>query len=177
MNQTRKLTLSAILVSVMLVLGYLESLIPISTVPGIKLGLSNCALLIAVYWLGVRVSFEVMLVKVVLLGLLLGNPMMIVYSLAGGALSLAVMGLLAGRKGVSAVGAGIAGGVTHNVGQVLVAMLILQTPSLVYYLGVLMPVGAGMGLLTGTIATMLMRYLPPLKKMQSRDRDNKQLEE
>jgi heptaprenyl diphosphate synthase len=169
MNQTRKLTLSAILVSVMLVLGYLESLVPISTVPGIKLGLSNCALLIAVYWLGVRMSFAIMVVKVVLLGLLLGNPMMIVYSLAGGTLSLAVMALLAGRRGISAVGAGIAGGVMHNVGQVLVAMLILQTPSLAYYLGVLMPVGAGMGLLTGTVATTLMRTLPPLANMQKRE--------
>ena len=175
MNQTRKLTLSAILVSVMLVLGYLESLVPISSVPGIKLGLSNCALLIAVYWLGVRVSFAIMVVKVVLLGLLLGNPMMIVYSLAGGALSLAVMALLAGRRGISAVGAGIAGGVMHNVGQVLVAMLILQTPSLVYYLGILMPVGAGMGLLTGTVATTLMRTLPPLANLQKRDQ--KHLEE
>ncbi len=175
MNQTRKLTLSAILVSVMLVLGYLESLVPISSVPGIKLGLSNCVLLIAVYWLGVRISFEIMVVKVVLLGLMMGNPMMIVYSLAGGTLSLAVMGALAGRRGVSAVGAGIAGGVMHNVGQVLVAMLILQTPSLVYYLGILMPVGAGMGLLTGTVATVLMRTIPPLEKMQSRDK--KRMEE
>ena len=93
MNQTRKLTLSAILVSVMLVLGYLESLVPISSVPGIKLGLSNCVLLIAVYWLGVRISFEIMVVKVVLLGLMMGNPMMIVYSLAGGTLSLALYGV------------------------------------------------------------------------------------
>ncbi len=169
MNQTRKLTLSAILVAVMLVLGYLESMVPVSAVPGIKLGLSNCALLIGVYWLGVRASFGIMIVKVLLLGFLMGNPMMIVYSLAGGTLSLAVMSLLAGRRGVSAVGAGIAGGVMHNVGQVATAMLILQTPSLVYYLGILIPVGAGMGLLTGTIATVLMRVLPPLAKLQRRD--------
>lgn len=166
MKQTRTLTLSAILVSVMLVLGYMESLLPVSTVPGIKLGLSNCVLLIGVYWLGTRVSFAVMVVKVVLLGLLLGNPMMIVYSLAGGALSLAAMSLLAARRGVSPIGAGIAGGVIHNVGQVGVAMLMLQTPSLVYYLGILMPVGAGMGFLTGTVATILMRHIPPLKRIQ-----------
>ena len=169
MNQTRRLTLSAILISVMLVLGYLESQLPVSSVPGIKLGLSNCVLLIAVYWLGVRASFEIMVVKVVLLGLLMGNPMMIVYSLAGGALSLTGMTLLAARKGVSPVGAGIAGGVLHNVGQVAVAMLILQTPSLIYYLGILMPVGAGMGLLTGTIAAMLMRHIPPLKRAQKHE--------
>jgi heptaprenyl diphosphate synthase len=168
MSATRKLALSAVLVAVMLVLGYLESLIPVSSVPGIKLGLSNCVLLLSLYWLGVPLSFQMMIVKVVLLGLLLGNPMTIVYGLAGGVLSLTVMSLLAGRRGVSPVGAGIAGGVMHNVGQILVAMLILQTPTLVYYLAVLMPVGAGMGLITGSVATILLRTVPPLKRLGNR---------
>ncbi|NLI22847.1 MAG: Gx transporter family protein [Clostridiales bacterium] len=177
MKRTRRLTMAAILVSVMLVLGYLESLLPVSSVPGIKLGLSNCVLLISLYWLGVWLSFEMMLVKVVLLGLLMGNPMMIVYSLAGGTLSLTLMSILSGRKGVSAIGAGIAGGVAHNVGQIAVAMLILQTPSLVYYLGVLMPVGAGMGFLTGTVARTLMRVLPPPVRLQNKQEHEPQMEE
>lgn len=165
MKDTQKFALSALLIAVMLTLGYLESLIPVSSVPGIKLGLSNCVLLISLYWLGVGISFEMMVVKTVLLGLILGNPMMIVYSLAGGALSLTVMSLLYGRRGVSAIGAGIAGGVTHNIGQVIVATLILQTPSLIYYLALLMPVGAGMGFLTGMVANVLMTKLPPPKRM------------
>jgi len=169
MKQTRKLTLAAILVAVMLVLGYLESLFPVSPVPGIKMGLANSVLLIGIYWVGVRACFQMMVVKTVLLGFMLGNPMMILYSLAGGVLSLTAMSLLAGRRGVSPIGAGIAGGVLHNVGQVAVAMLILQTPSLIYYLGILMPVGAGMGLLTGTIANMLMRHLPPLKRIEKQE--------
>lgn len=169
MNRTQKLTLSAILVSVMVVLGYLESLLPVSSVPGIKLGLSNCVLLIALCWLGVRLSFAIMAVKVLLLGFLFGNPMMILYSLAGGTLSLTVMALLTGRRGVSLVGVGIAGGVTHNVGQLAVAMAVLQTPALLYYLGILMPVGAGMGFLTGTVAKILMRTIPPLKRFRGRE--------
>ncbi|HNW85705.1 MAG TPA: Gx transporter family protein [Candidatus Limiplasma sp.] len=169
MNKTGKLTLAAILIAVMIVLGYLESLLPVSAVPGIKLGLSNCVLLISLYWLGVAVSFEIMVVKVVLLGFLFGNPMMILYSLAGGALSLTVMSLLQSLKGVSPIGIGVAGGVTHNIGQVAVAMLILQTPSLIYYLGILMPVGAGMGFLTGSVAKILMRSIPPLRRLQKRE--------
>lgn len=169
MRHTQKLTLAAILIAVMIVLGYIESLIPVSSVPGIKLGLSNCVLLIALYWLGVRISFEMMAVKVVLLGFMFGNPMMIVYSLAGGTLSLAVMTLLVNRRGISPIGAGIAGGVMHNIGQVAVAVIILQTPALTYYLGILMPVGAGMGFLTGTVAKMLMRTIPPLKRLQKRE--------
>ena len=171
MNQTRKLTLAGILVSVMLALGYLESLLPVSGVPGIKLGLSNCVLVLSLYWLGTGVSFEMMVVKNVLLGLMLANPMMIVYSLAGGTLSLTVMSLLAGRKGVSPIGVGIAGGVTHNVGQVAAAMLIMQTPALLYYLALLMPVGAGMGLMTGTLAKLLLKYVPPLKRFQPVEED------
>ncbi len=100
---------------------------------------------------------------------MLGNPVMIVYSLTGGTLSLAAMGLLAGRRGVSPIGAGIAGGVLHNIGQVAVAMLILQTPSLVYYLGLLIPVGAGMGLLTGTIATVLTHKIPSLARLRKQE--------
>lgn len=171
MNRTRKLTLAGVLVSVMLVLGYLESLLPVSGVPGIKLGLSNCVLLLSLYWLGTSISFEMMVVKNVLLGLLLANPMMIVYSLAGGTLSLTVMSLLTRRKGVSPIGVGIAGGVTHNIGQVAAAMLILQTPTLVYYLALLMPVGAGMGLITGTLAKLLLKHIPPFTRFQQMDGD------
>ena len=169
MSKTGKLTLAAILVAVMLVLGYLESLLPVSPVPGIKMGLANSVLLISLYWLGVGMSFEIMLVKVVLLGLMLGNPMMILYSLAGGVLSLAGMSLLTRRSGVSPIGAGIAGGVLHNIGQVAVAMFILQTPSLLYYLGILMPVGAAMGFLTGTVAKALMRHLPLPKRIEKQE--------
>lgn len=163
----RRLTLASLLVAVMLVLGYLESLLPVSPIPGIKPGLANCALLIALYWLGPATSFAIMVVKVTLLGFLFGNPMMIVYSLAGGTLSLVAMSLLIRMPGVSAIGAGIAGGVLHNVGQVAVAAAILQTPGLLYYLGLLMPVGAGMGLITGTLARLLLRAIPPQTRIRN----------
>ncbi len=166
MKQTRRLAFSAVLVSIMLVLGYLESFLPVSPIPGIKLGLANSVLIISLYWLGVPVSFQLMLVKNVLLGFLLGNPMLIPYSIAGGILSLSLMSILLRRKGISPVGVGIAGGVTHNIGQVAVAMIILQTPSLVFYLGLLMPAGAVMGFVTGTVAKTLMRYFPPLKALR-----------
>ena len=111
-----------------------------------------------------------MVVKNVLLGLFLGNPMLIPYSLAGGTLSLTLMSLLYRRKGFSPIGVGIAGGVSHNVGQVALAMVILQTPSLVYYLGLLMPAGAAMGFITGTIAKILERRFPfpePLRRIHN----------
>ncbi|MBE0601707.1 MAG: Gx transporter family protein [Firmicutes bacterium] len=161
MFKTKRLALAAVLISIMLVLGYLESMLPVSPVPGIKLGLANSVLIVSLYWLGVPVSFQIMVIKNVLLGLLVGNPMLIPYSLAGGTLSLSVMSILHKRRGVSPIGVGIAGGVTHNIGQVTLAMIILSTPSLVFYLGLLMPAGAVMGLITGTVGKTLIRHFPP----------------
>ena len=168
MSRTQRLTLSAVLVAVMMVLGYLESFLPVSPVPGIKLGLANSVLIVALYWLGIPLSFQIMLIKNVLLGLLLGNPMLIPYSLSGGILSLALMSILYKRRSISPIGTGIAGGVMHNIGQVALAMIILGTPSLVFYLGLLMPVGAIMGFITGTVATVLMKQFPPLHSLRQR---------
>lgn len=163
MKKTQTLAFSALLTSVMLVLGWLESFLPVSPVPGIKLGLANSVLILALYWLGIPISFAVMIVKNVLLGLLVGNPTMILYSLSGGILSLLVMCLLYRRKGISSIGVGIAGGVAHNIGQVALAMIVLQTPTLIYYLGLLMPAGAAMGFITGMIAKTLARHFPPFR--------------
>ncbi len=161
MKKAGRLALSALFVAVMMVLGYVESLIPIGSVPGIKLGLSNSVLLLSLYWLGIPVSFQLMLVKVLLGGVLFGNPLSMQYSLAGGVLSMLAMILMIFRvRGVSPVGAGVAGAVMHNVGQVLLAMLVLQTGQLVYYLAVLVFVGIVAGALTGAVAALLMRRLP-----------------
>jgi heptaprenyl diphosphate synthase len=168
MKQTRKLAYAAIFTAIMMVLGYLESLLPVSPVPGIKLGLANSVLILSLYWLGVPISFQIMVVKNVLLGLFLGNPMLIPYSLAGGTLSLILMSLLYQRKGISPIGVGIAGGVAHNIGQVALAILILQTPSLAFYLGLLVPAGAVMGFVTGTVAKTMSQHFPPQKSFPIR---------
>lgn len=161
MRKTSRLTLSAMFLAVMMVLGYIESMLPSFGVPGVKLGLSNSVLLLSLYWLGIPFSAVLMLAKVGLSGLLFGNPYAMVYSLAGGITSMLAMILLIYLiKGVSPIGAGAAGGVMHNVGQIGVAMLQLQTTSLVYYMAVLMIAGVVTGTVTGAIARRLMIYLP-----------------
>lgn len=169
MKSTRTLALCSIMTAVMLTLGYIESLLPVSGVPGIKLGLSNSVLVIALYWLGIGECFGIMALKAVLLALILGNPAMLPYSLAGGALSLCVMYALSRVKSVSPVGVGIAGGAAHNVGQVAAAMLILQTPSLISYLAILLPAGAGMGFITGTVAALLRGRLKPQQRERNKE--------
>ncbi len=164
-NSAQRLALGAMFTAVMLVLGYIESLFTLGPIPGIKLGLSNSVLLLCLYWLGIPASFGLMAAKVLLSGLMFGNLQTIQYSLAGGLLSMAGMALsIFVIRGMSPVGSGIVGGALHNVGQVLMAMLVLETASLLYYMAVLVVVGAFMGAITGTVVTQLKRFLPPERR-------------
>lgn len=159
-KKTKTLALSSLMVAIMLILGYIESMLPSGPVPGIKLGLSNSVLLIAVYSLGIPVTFALMAAKVLLSGLLFSGVSAMMYGLAGGLLSVTAMAVLSRFKDLSCVGVGIAGGVTHNIGQVGLAMIILNTDSLVYYMAVLMLVGGLMGAATGTLCKLMMKRLP-----------------
>ncbi len=158
-KQGRRLALSALLVAVMLMLGYVESLIP-TGIPGVKLGLSNSVLILAICWLGIPAAFALMFAKILLSAFLFSGVGAMLYALAGGLLSLTAMCLLCrgGRFGL--VATAVAGAVLHNVGQVAAAMLILKTDGLVWYMGVLMLVGLAMGFVTGTVAQILDKRIP-----------------
>lgn len=157
---TQRISLSALLIAVMLILGYVESMIPIGTIPGIKIGLSNSVLLLGLYWFGIPSTICLMVAKITLSSLLFSGFSAMIYSLAGGLLSLAVMSILYKIGGFSPVVIGMAGGMFHNIGQVGMAMLILETEKLVYYMAILMFVGLGTGFATGTIAKLLIERLP-----------------
>lgn len=157
-----ELTFSALLTTIMLILGYIESLFPIPGMPGLKLGLSNSVLMLALYWMGIPAAIMLMVIKVVLSGLLFGGVMSMAYAFAGGVLSLAVMSVLVYCfRSFGTLGVGIAGAVCHNVGQVLMAILILHTNELLYYMGILMLVGIATGAATGSVASLLMKHIPP----------------
>lgn len=161
MRTTHKIALSAMLVAVMLVLGYIESLFVLGPIPGIKVGLANTVLLLCLYWLGVPESLQMMVIKVTLTSLLFGSLQTLQYSLAGGVLSMLGMILMVYViRGVSPIGAGMVGGVLHNVGQVLMAMITLETTSLLYYMAILVVIGAVMGAITGSIVISLKGFLP-----------------
>ena len=151
--------LCGLLLSVMLVLGFIESMLPSGAVPGIKLGLSNSVLIFAVYLLDIPTAYILMTLKVLLSGLMFGGVNAMIYSFAGGLLSLTAMALLSRIPGLSQVIVSMAGGVLHNVGQVGMAMLIVTTAPLLYYLAVLLPVGLACGALTGVAARLVMKHL------------------
>ena len=162
-ERTQWVALCGLLVALMLVLGFVESLMPVAAgVPGIKLGLSNGVLIFAVYMLNLPTAFVLMVLKVVLSGLLFGGVNAMMY--AFGLVSMVFMALLSRVRGVHPVMVSMVGGVAHNVGQVALAMVILSTPSLMYYMAVLMVAGLITGAVTGVAANLVMKHLAKIRR-------------
>ena len=158
-----KIAQYGLLTALALVLSYLESLIPPLWVPGVKLGLPNLAVVFALYRLGWKDACAISLARVVLVTLLFGNGAALAYSIAGAALSLSLMGLLKKTGKFSTVGISVAGGVAHNAGQILVAMALLETSRLAWYLPVLWVSGTIAGVLVGLVSGELVRRVPEQK--------------
>ena len=160
-GSARRVAVSGLLTSLMLVLGLIERQFPLTAaIPGIKLGLANSVLIYALYMLGVKQSIVLMLLKAMMSWLIYTNMQAMFYSLAGGVLSLLAMIALSRIKGVSALGA-----VGFNIGQILMAVAMLHTPQLIVtYLPVLMVSGVATGVLTGVVAQMVMKHLKVIEK-------------
>ena len=140
----------ALLVALAMTLSWLESMIPLpGALPGMKLGLANLAVIFALYRLGLREAAAISLVRVMLVSTTFGNAYSLAYSLAGAALSLTVMAGLKKWDRFSILGVSIAGGVCHNIGQILVAAAVLETAALGWYLPVLMVSGTAAGIVIG----------------------------
>ena len=153
---SRALTRYALLVALAMVLSWLESLVPLSlAVPGVKLGLANLVVIFALYKLGPRQAAVISLVRVLLVTLTFGNAFGFAYSLAGAALSLGVMIPLRRSGKFSLLGVSIAGGVCHNIGQILVAMAVLGTAELLWYLPALLAAGTAAGVCIGAAGALV----------------------
>lgn len=159
---TRRVALCGLLLAVMLILGWVEKQIPLPH--GIKLGLSNSVLIFAVYMLDIPTAFVLMIFKVFLSNLLFGNlGTTFLMGFAGGVLSLTAMVLISRIKGMHPVTVSIVGGVCHNVGQVLMAMVIMENAVILSILPWLILSGMGFGALTGVVATATMRHLKHMR--------------
>lgn len=149
-----------VFIALALIFSYVETLIPIYFgIPGIKLGLANLLVLIVLYKRNAKEALLLSIVRIVLAGFMFTNLFSIVYSLAGGILSLAVMKFLKERGIFSVMGVSIAGGVMHNMGQLLVAMLVVETYRVGYYFPVLLIAGMLTGLLIGVAANEVLKRL------------------
>ena len=160
MTPAQKVATTAIMVALAMIFSYVEALIPINFgIPGIKLGLANLVVVVSMYLLNVPLAALISLVRILLSALLFGNLASLLYSLAGGFLSFVVMALLKKVKGFSVIGVSIAGGICHNIGQILTAWFMLGSFKIVYYLPVLIIAGALTGLIIGILAKKCLTLL------------------
>ena len=143
-----------------LIFSYVETLIPIHLgIPGVKLGLANLIIVITLDKMGVKEAYILSVVRVVLAGFIFGNMFSILYSMAGGLLSLTVMIFLKKTDKFSVMGISMAGGVFHNVGQLIMASIVLESLSITYYLPVLLISGVLTGFFIGFIANEMLKRL------------------
>ena len=156
-NKTAKwVALYGMLISLAFIFSYIEAVIPIPIpVPGVKLGLANLVLIVGLYTVGISGTIAVSLVRIVLVGFTFGNLSSMIYSLAGGIVSLILMILLKKTGKFSQIGVSIIGGIGHNIGQLTAAALITETAGVFYYLPFLIVAGVIAGALIGLLGGMV----------------------
>lgn len=155
--KTKHIALFGMLVALAFIFSYIEHLIPLPLPTGVKLGAANIVILCALYFLGWKEALAISMVKIVLSGFAFGIST-VPYSLVGGILSLAVMVFLKRKEGFGIPGVSVAGSVCHNVGQTMVAMILLGSKT-AYYFPMLLLSGIISGVLIGLVSGVVLSKL------------------
>ncbi len=159
-SSTKRLTSLALMTTFAIILSYVESRIPtFVAIPGVKVGLANIVVILALYTQALKEAIIISGVRVFAVSLLFSNPISMIYSLSGAFLSLFTMYLLKRLTPLRTVTVSVLGGVTHNVGQIAVASVILETNVLSYYLPFLILSGTVAGIAVGVAAAVLIKRL------------------
>ena len=160
--KNKKVATLALLIALAMILSFVESQIPsFFAIPGIKIGLANIAVVFALYKLDISSAIVVSIVRVIILSFLFGSSLTLVYSISGAFLSLITMVIMKKSDLFSLVAVSIAGGVMHNVAQIIVACIILKSAAIKYYLPFLII----SGILTGTVIGLISGKLTERIKM------------
>ena len=159
-HRVKRIALCGVLGALALVFGYIEHLLPLPIgIPGVKLGLANLITLLLLYLTDKRTACSVNLLRILVSGLLFGSAVSLAYSLAGGLLSFLVMALAMRSRRLGILGVSILGGLSHNIGQMAVAALLLTEARLLLYLPVLLLAGTLTGALLGLCAGLILGHL------------------
>ena len=154
--KTKKVAMLGLTIALAMIMSYIEALVPLSfAVPGIKMGLANIVIIFVLYKIGTKEAILVSIIRVILVSLLFSNVMAMAYSIAGAVLSLSVMWLLKMTDKFSFVGVSIAGGIMHNVGQIIMAVILLGTEQIALYLPVLIITGTATGVVIGIVSGLV----------------------
>ena len=163
----KKTAYLGVMLALALICSYVEVLIPIPIgIPGIKLGLANIVIVFALYSLGIKEALVLSVMRVTISGFMFGNVIAIAYSLAGGLLSLLIMFLLKKTDKLSCISVSIAGGIFHNIGQMIIATILVDNYYVLYYVPVLMIAGFITGACIGVVAQEV--FLRIGKQMRAR---------
>lgn len=171
MNKTLRLIVLGLFVAQSLVLYIIEGMLPVPFIaPGAKLGLANLITVIALYSLKRKQDVALILILRILLSTAFGGGInAFFYSLSGASLSFVAMVLLMKSHHFSLIGVSAAGGIFHNLGQVIVAAMVVQNMKIMLYLPILSVAGVGTGILIGITAYVTLnhlRKLPLYQKLQ-----------
>lgn len=160
----RQITTMGMLVALAMVLGFVETLIPINLgIPGMKLGLANIVVVIALFLFDVKTAVVVSILRIILIAMTFGNMSMMFYSIAGASLSLLSMVTVSKIKSFSLISVSIIGGIMHNVGQIICAAFVVRTNGVFTYLPVLIIAGLVSGALIGIVAGLILVRLTNVK--------------
>jgi heptaprenyl diphosphate synthase component I len=160
----RQITTMGMLVALAMVLGFVETLVPINLgIPGMKLGLANIVVVIALFLFDIKTAVVVSILRIILIAMTFGNMSMMFYSIAGASLSLLSMIAISKIKSFSLISVSIVGGIMHNVGQIICAAFVVRTNGVFTYLPVLMIAGLVSGALIGIVAGLISVRLTNVK--------------
>lgn len=158
--KTKKIAYLGLLIALAFVFSYIEFLIPVNLgIPGAKLGLANLVIIVALYTINEKDAFVLSMIRIVLVGFTFANLASMLYSLAGGILSFFAMVLAKRSKKFSMKGVSVIGGIFHNIGQIIIAICVVKTASLVYYLPVLIVAGITAGVAIGLLGAMVTKRI------------------
>ena len=160
-SRTGRIAVSAMFAALALIFSYIEAILPLSTgIPGVKLGIANLVVILALYNMNFRYAMGINVIRILVAGLLFNGLFGALYSLAGGVVSLTVMWLLKRTGLFSMAGVSMAGGVAHNLGQLLVASALVSNLKMFVYLPMLMFSGIAAGILIGITASVINERVP-----------------
>lgn len=160
-GRTKRVAMFGMMVALAMILSYVEALIPISFgIPGVKPGLANLVVFAALYVMSPLDAFCISVVRILLVGITFGNMFSCIYSLTGGILSYFVMLFLKEKGWLTQIGVSIAGGISHNIGQLIVAAIVVESAAIFSYFPVLLAGGAAAGTFIGILGGMIIRRVP-----------------
>lgn len=162
MTRSQKISYCAVFTALAMIFSYVEAILPINFgVPGMKLGLANLVIVAGLYYLNEKDVLIISVTRILLMGLLFGNGMSLIYSLTGGMLSYLIMILMKKKTNLSVLMISIGGGITHNIGQLIAASLVVSNFHIFYYFPALLIAGTITGLLIGIVSERILKILKP----------------